>query len=96
MNSQDGRDGQNWRELYLPEMTEVDTEIRRLLEQPIVFELYNGEIRQAKISRQEPEWSVNFKKALALLFQTKVDSSAWQPEGNHVSTILARKFKPKS
>jgi len=92
MNSQDGRDGQNWRELYLPEMTEVDSEIRRLLEQPIIFELYHGEIRQAKISRQEPEWSVNFKKSLALLFQTKVDSSAWQPEGNHISEAQTDRY----
>ena len=85
MNSMDGRDGQNWRELYLPEMTEVDAELRSLLEQPIVVELVRGEIRQARISREEPEWSVNFKKALALLFQTKVDSSSWLAEGNHVS-----------
>ena len=85
MNSMDGRDGQNWRELYLPEMTEVDAELRSLLEQPIVVELVRGEIRQARISREEPEWSVNFKKALALLFQAKVDSSSWLAEGNHVS-----------
>ena len=93
MNSMDGRDGQNWRELYLPEMTEVDSEIRSLLEQPIVFELVRGEIRLAKISREEPEWSVNFKKALALLFQTKVDSSSWQPEGNHVRFLKKKSVR---
>ena len=96
MNSMDGRDGQNWRELYLPEMTEVDSEIRSLLEQPIVFELVSGEIRLAKISREEPEWSVNFKKALALLFQTKVDSSSWQPEGNHVRFFKKRRALRKA
>jgi len=54
--------------------------------------LVNGEIKSAKISRDEPVWSVNFKKALALQFQTKMDVSSgnWrqqqqqqQPQNNH-------------
>lgn len=87
MNSQDGLDGQNWREVFLPEMSEVSSEYKQLLEQPIIFELVQGEIREAKISRDEPEWSVNFKKALALLFQTKFDAASWQPEENQVRPI---------
>ena len=85
MNSQDGLDGDNWREVFLPQMSEVSSEFRQILEQPIIFELVQGEIREAKISRDEPEWAVNFKKALALLFQTKFDAAAWEPERNQVS-----------
>jgi hypothetical protein len=44
----------------------------------------NGEIHSAKISRDEPIWSVNFKKALALQFQTKYDVSLSQEENNMV------------
>ena len=39
-----------------------------------------GEIREAKISREEPEWSVNLKKALAVLFQAKFDVASWLSE----------------
>jgi hypothetical protein len=83
-NSMDGPDGANWREVLLPEMSEVDSDVRQLLEQPLIFEVVRGEIRAAKISRDEPEWSVNFKKALALLFQTKVDSASWEVQDNQV------------
>nr|ADD73552.1 vitellogenin 2 [Paracyclopina nana] len=85
LNSNDGPDGANWREVFLPEMAEVDEDLKRILEQPIVFELARGEIREAKISREEPEWSVNFKKALALLFQAKVDTSSWMGEENQIN-----------
>jgi hypothetical protein len=66
------------------------------MEKPIMITLVNGEIKSAKISRDEPVWSVNFKKALALQFQTKMDVSSgnWrqqqqqqqqqqQPQNNH-------------
>jgi len=61
----------NWRELGLPEVQEVSSEYRTYLEQPIMFTFTNGEITSAKFSKNEPVWSVNFKKALALQFQTK-------------------------
>ena len=38
-----------------------------------MFTISGGEIQTAKISRGEPVWSVNFKKALALQLQTKLD-----------------------
>jgi hypothetical protein len=43
-----------------------------------------GEIRSAKVSRDEPVWSVNFKKALALQLQTKLDLSNREQEENRV------------
>lgn len=92
MNSQDGLDGDNWREVFLPQMSEVSSEFRQILEQPIIFELVQGEIREAKISRDEPEWAVNFKKALALLFQTKFDAAAWEPERNQISSSFSDNF----
>jgi len=92
MNSQDGLDGANWREVYLPQMQEVSAEYKQILEQPIIFELVEGEIREAKISKEEPEWAVNFKKALALLFQTKFDAASWQPEENQISQANSENF----
>ena len=86
MNFKEGRDGANWREVILPAMAEVAPEIKAILEKPIIIEIIQGEIRNAKISGAEPEWSVNMKKALALLFQTKIDSASWLPtEENQVN-----------
>lgn len=95
MHTEDGRDGANWRKVFLPQMSEVAPEFQRLLAQPIVVELVNGEIRQAQISREEPEWSINFKKALALLFQTKFDAAPWQPEDNQIRTSSENFWKTK-
>ena len=47
----------------------------------------NGEIHSAKISKEEPVWSVNFKKALALQFQTKYDVSLSEEEENNMVKI---------
>ena len=53
--------------------------------------MVNGEIKSAKVSKDEPVWSVNFKKALALQFQTKMDSSSpsWEEQQqNQVKIII--------
>ncbi len=83
----DGPDGANWREVNLPaEMQEASQEYAQILSQPIEVELnQQGEIKQAKIVRSDPEWSVNLKKSLALLYQTKMDSSSWQTQDNQVN-----------
>ena len=48
----------------------------------------NGEIRTPKIFKDEPVWSVNFKKALALQFQTKMDmSSGWEQQQQQESEV---------
>ena len=86
LHSMDGLDGANWRELILPQMTPVEPAIKLILEQPIVVEMCHrhGEFREAKVSATEPMWSINLKKALAVLFQTKFDTASWLPEVNQV------------
>jgi len=79
-NRLSGIDGANWREVKLPALKEVDPELKVILEQPIIVEFINGEIKEAQISKNEPEWSVNLKKGLALLFQAKVDVATWLNE----------------
>lgn len=80
----DGEDGSNWRELHLPEMSPVSEEYAHALSKPFVFRMRNGEIVEPRASRSEPVWSLNFKKGLALQFQTKFDSSALQVEENRI------------
>ncbi len=54
----------------------------------MMFTMTNGEITSAKISKNEPVWCVNFKKALALQFQAKMDVSSRLNDNsnNHVSS----------
>ena len=62
--------------------------MKAILEKPIIVDMVQGEIHQAKISRSEPEWSLNLKKALALLFQAKIDSSSWLPSVDNQVNFL--------
>ena len=52
----------------------------------------NGAVREVVVNKEEPEWSINFKKALIVLFQTKVDSYSWELEENRVSRYIEIKF----
>jgi hypothetical protein len=64
--------GSNWRFLQMPSYTSVPSESRRLLEKPTAFEVSasSGKVESIRVSSEEPEWSVNFKKALISLLQT--------------------------
>ena len=79
-------------------MKEVDPELKVILEQPIIVEFINGEIKEAQISKNEPEWSVNLKKGLALLFQAKVDVATWLNEeamnqvNNKINDIINKNY----
>jgi hypothetical protein len=50
----------------------------RQLRQPTVFEVSEetGRVRSVTVSSEEDEWSVNFKKALIVLFQTQIGESS--------------------
>ena len=64
-------------------------EHKQILAKPIEFVVAcDGAIRKVVVSKNEPEWSINFKKALLVLFQTKVDTYNIQLEQNRVSLIL--------
>lgn len=78
---------ENWRELRIPEsQNSISEELVSVLAQPIVFTVSEGEIRSAKVVRDEPIWSVNFKKALALQLQTKLNDTPRELEDNTVSS----------
>ena len=73
MNTRCIQNGNNWRFLELPSFNPVPSATKDMLEKPTVFELEaeSGKVRSVVVSSEEPEWSVNFKKALANLFQTQ-------------------------
>jgi len=69
-------EGTNWRRVKLPEMVEVPAEFKNILAIPVVVELDSetGEVVKMIISKNEPEWSVNFKKGIVSLLQVKMAS----------------------
>jgi hypothetical protein len=85
-----GDDGWNWRNLYLPDLSPVPQEQAAILEKPVQFKVaYNGEVGVVEVSKEEPEWSINFKKALIVLFQAKIDSYSWEIEENRIERPMA-------
>ena len=76
-------------------MLEVPTEFKKILSIPVVVELnkQTGEIAKIIISRNEPEWSVNFKKGIVSLFQVKIDHIAGPANSNLVRCNTYVKLK---
>lgn len=75
--SEYGWQSQNWRNLKTPDTVPVPHEFQTILESPVEFSIVNGEIRSVKVSRDEADWSVNFKKALVSLMKVQT------PAGHH-------------
>ena len=72
--------------IYRDISLQVPAEQAQILAKPVEFVIAcNGAVREVIVSRDEPEWSINFKKALVDLFQAKVDSYSWELEENRVS-----------
>ena len=46
------------------------------LEKPIQMKIVNGKIESVSISKTEPLWTVNFKRALAAQLQLQLDGSS--------------------
>ena len=62
----------NWRNVRLPAYTPVTGEALRQLSMPVGFELRgDGQFQDIVVDTQDGDWSLNFKKAVAALFQTK-------------------------
>jgi len=59
-----GPEQQNWRNVKVEANTPLDSHYKQMLESPVEFQLQQGEISSVKLSNQEPQWSVNMKKAL--------------------------------
>ena len=65
--------------------SQVPSEYQQMLAKPVEFVMAcNGAVREVIVSNDEPEWSINFKKALIVQFQTKVDSYSVELQQNRV------------
>merc|ERR1712198_267136 len=78
-------EGWDWKNLYLPTLKPVPAEHAQVLANPVEFVVAcDGSVRQVTVSRNEPEWSLNFKKALVVLFQSTVDTYSIELEQNRI------------
>ena len=87
-----GYTGNNWRHVVLPPFTPAPESIKQLLSMPISFSVKDGEIKAVTVSGAEEQWSLNFKKALVVLFQTKMEKSSLDLEMNTVSFYYLHKI----
>ena len=74
----------NWRRVETPSTSPVPEEFKAHLEAPIEVQLENGEVRRMTVSAEEPEWSINFKKALVAAVKMK------EPVAEERSNMIAR------
>lgn len=89
----------NWRKLKLPTFSEVPEELKRILMEPVVFKYgeETGDFEYVLIDQTEPEWSVNFKKALIVLLQTKLQTEkSSNAYGIHENMIVSDAEMPMS
>ncbi len=65
--------GPNWRNLELPNYSDLPASAAQSLRKPTVFKMNsgNGEFESMTVDQNEPTWSLNFKKGIVVLFQTK-------------------------
>merc|ERR1712038_1130646 len=69
--------GHNWRNLVIDGYQPIPTESMRMLSKPTLFEISeSGKVSSVRMSEEEAEWSINFKKALVALFQTGVGEAS--------------------
>ena len=74
--------------IYLIFYLQVPSAYEQILAKPVEFVVAcDGAVRELTVSRDEPEWSLNFKKALVVLFQSTVDTYSIELEQNRVSLI---------
>jgi len=69
-----GPEPENWRNVQVEAKSPLATQYKQMLESPVEFQVQQGEISAIKISNQEPQWSVNMKKALVATVKIQLPS----------------------
>merc|ERR1712142_1358277 len=69
-----GPEPESWRNVKVEANSPLAAQYRQVLESPVEFQVQQGEISAIKISAQEPQWSVNMKKALVSTVKIQLPS----------------------
>merc|ERR1712168_763475 len=54
----------NWRNVQLESSTPLSSQYQQYMESPVEFTMEQGQFSTVKVNSEEPQWAVNFKKAL--------------------------------
>merc|ERR1712142_1372231 len=54
----------NWRNVQLESSTPLTSQYQQYMESPVEFTVEQGKFSTVKVNSEEPQWAVNFKKAL--------------------------------
>ena len=69
----------NWRTVETPATAPVPEAFRVFLESPVMGEMEAWKIKKVTLSADEPEWSVNFKKALVAAIKVQLPAAIELP-----------------
>merc|ERR1712180_354843 len=69
----------NWRTMVTPATSPVPEALKVFLESPVQGEMEAWKIKKVTLSADEPEWSVNFKKALVAAIKVQLPATMELP-----------------
>merc|ERR1712126_406812 len=84
----------NWRTLVTPATSPVPEALKVFLESPVQGEMEAWKIKKVTLSADEPEWSVNFKKALVAAIKVQLPATMELPNAIPRSQPLAQSQFP--
>merc|ERR1712121_554891 len=71
---------ENWRNVNVEANTPLSGEQKQMLESPVEFQIQQGQISAVKVSSQEPQWSINMKKALISSLKIQLPQQQWEQQ----------------
>ena len=74
-----GTEPLNWRNVITPATTPLTAMYKQHMESAVEFMLVKGEVSIVKLSSEEPQWSVNFKKALVASLKIQLPAQGITP-----------------
>merc|ERR1711868_220845 len=71
---------ENWRNVNVEANTPLSGEQKQMLESPVEFQIQQGQISAVKVSSQEPQWSINMKKAMISSLKIQLPQQQWEQQ----------------
>ena len=80
-----GPEPKNWRNVEIGYGTPLTGQYQQYLESPVEFTTEQGQFKTVSVSSEEPQWSVNFKKALIASIKMQQPEQTYQSDSQQDS-----------
>merc|ERR1712168_200037 len=70
----------NWRNVQVESSTPLTSQYQQYMESPVEFTVEQGQFSTVKVNSEEPQWAVNFKKALVASLKVQQPQQSSQGE----------------